>query len=256
MSGKRFFSAVSETQAVSEAAAELGVPAAELAYQVRQGALRPGRVVIQVDPLAPRRAAPVPGATPAAQAVPAPPSRAAAEHPLRALPSREEHEVGGDEPPEGPFPATGAEGARRAAAALVALSGLAVEVGVSQTAEDLQVELSGSGRTALVARNGELLRTAEYLLRRMVRELPEEGLRLDSGGFRVQREEALRQRAAAVAEEVRRSGQAVSLEGLDPAERRIVHMAILGEEGVRSASEGEGERRRLTILPADQPASR
>ena len=272
MNGKRFFSAASESQAVSEAAAELGIPAAELAYQVRQGALRPGRVVIVVDLEAPRRS---PAAPPAAEeprrerlakAADTPQVRhagapeIAAERPRfgRPEPARGvAPEVASEaawqvEVPEEGLPATGVDGARRAAAALVALTGLDLAVEAREAEGGLRVELAGAGRDALVAQDGELLKAAEYLLRRMVRDLPEEGLTLDSGGFRAEREEALRRRAAAAAEQVRRSGAPLSLPGLDAAERRVVHLAILAEEGVRSQSEGEGESRRLTILPAAQ----
>ena len=264
MNGKRFFSAASESQAVSEAAAELGVPAAELAYEVRQGTLRPGRVVIVVDLAAPRRAAAPPQAAEgprrerlakAADGAAAPravaPERAERPRLARPEPSRQVPEVSWEPAgPEEELPASGVDGARRAAAALVALAGLDLVVEAREAEGSLQVELAGAGRDALVAHGGELLKAAEYLLRRMVRDLPEEGLTLDSGGFRAEREEALRRRAAAAAEQVRRSGEPLSLTGLDAAERRVVHMAILAEAGVRSQSEGEGESRRLTILPA------
>jgi spoIIIJ-associated protein len=266
MNGKRFFSAASESQAVSEASAELGIPAAELAYQVRQGTLRPGRVVIVVDLEAPRRE---PAAPPAAEenrrerlaragGAPEPrhadaggrgEERARAPRPASTGEPSSSGVAEVEEVADGELPATGLDGARRAAAALVALSGLELAVEAREAEGGLQVELAGPGREALVARGGELLKAAEYLVRRMVRDLPEEGLTLDSGGFRAEREEALRQRAAAAAAEVRRTGAPLALEGLDAAERRVVHMAILAEDGVRSQSEGEGERRRLTIVP-------
>src|SRR5687767_15040473 len=79
MSGRRrFFSGTSESQAAIEAATALGVPVTELAYRAmdRRGALRPGRVVIEVDPDNPRRPAEAAiaavGAAPAGQGAPAP----------------------------------------------------------------------------------------------------------------------------------------------------------------------------------------
>jgi spoIIIJ-associated protein len=260
VSGKRFFSGASETQAVMDAAAQLGVPPSELAYQLRQGALRPGRVVIEVDPAAPRRPA-----TPAAPTGARPARPRPAEWQGRADPPTPRRERGPDQvagaetgaelESEGALPAIGPAGARAAAMALVQLSGLTLDGEVREGADGLLVELDGPGRPALVGRNGELLRMFEYLLRRMVRDLPEDGLSADSAGFQAGRKRALRERATAAAEEVRRTGQPVSLEGLDAGERRTVHMALLGEPGVRSASEGEGEQRRLRILPAEQPSS-
>ena len=266
---RRFFSGTSESQAAIEAAAALGVPVSELAYRPvdKRGALRPGRVVIEVDPDNPRRAAEA-VAPPAAPVAAPPPPRMAP--PERREPPRDtgwSRREGGDErrrdrprfddgPEEvlataGPEPApslSGAAGAREAAAAVVALSGLELEPAVAE-GEPLQVELGGHDRPALVARQGELLRSFEYLLRRMVRDLPEGGLTADSGGFRAEREEALRGRAVAAAEEVRRSGEAVTFEPLGAAERRIVHLAIQEEAGVASASEGAGDTKRVRVFP-------
>ena len=256
MNGKRFFSAASESQAVIEAAAELGVPPAELAYVVRQGALRQGRVVIVVDTQAPRRPpTPPPAEAPRGERLArdrpgeghgAPGPRAGRPPGAREPQSRE----AGPEAPAEPHPATGADGARRAAQAVIALVGLDLTSDVGVSDGGLRVELSGPGRESLVAQGGELLRTAEYLLRRMVRDLPEDGLTLDSEGFRAEREGALRRRAAAAAEEVRSSGEATLLEPLGAAERRIVHLAIADEPGVASESEGTGESKRVRIRPA------
>ena len=90
----------------------------------------------------------------------------------------------------------------------------------------------------------------------MIRELPTGGLVLDSGGFREERTRTLRRRAAAAAEEVRRSGEAVVFEPLPAAERRILHLAVESEPGVASASEGEGERRSVRIVPRHEASAR
>jgi len=150
-------------------------------------------------------------------------------------------------------PLTGVDGAIAAATAVAALAGLRVsafgELVATAEGDEVRVELAGAGRQALLARQGELLRTCEHLARRMVRDLPAGGLNLDSGGFREERTRTLRRRAAAAAEEVRRSGEAVVFEPLPAAERRILHLAVEGEPGVASESEGEGERRSVRILP-------
>jgi spoIIIJ-associated protein len=283
MSGKRrFFSGTSESQAAIEAAAALGVPVTELAYRLvdKRGALRPGRVVIEVDPDHPRRAeAPVaPGASAAGVApasLPAP-QRQGVPSPSPAQDRREEPgwrqrrdgdasgwsqrsgqgPRAGDEvvlavaSPEASLPLSGEAGAAEAARALAALAALEVEPRVQLFDESVQVDLAGAAAPRLAERQGELLRAFEYLLRRMVRELPEGGLVADSGGFRAEREATLRRRAAAAAEAVRSSGEPVVFEPLPAAERRIVHIVVQAEPGVASASEGDGEAKRLRIFRA------
>jgi spoIIIJ-associated protein len=262
MSARRFFSAETEAQAVLEAAGELGLSPGELAYRrvdKKHGALRRSRIVIEVDPLRPRREPPalVPPTMPASPAprAPSPPAGIDArplsgrrESPLR------EPEVEGRwvAPPVDPRTG-GLAGALAGAAALAELAGLRLDARAvaaqGEEGEELRVDVQGPDGSLLLAHQGEVLRSSEYLLRRMVRELPEGGLVLDSGGYRAERQAMLERRAAAAADEVRRSGQPVILEPLPAAERRIVHLAIQREEAVASQSEGDGDLRRVRVIP-------
>lgn len=278
MSGpaRKFFSADTETLAVMEAAAHFGLAPGEVAYrpvEKKHGFLRRPKAVIEVDPASPRRAVAADAPSPTAPATPSPsasareatrgaapatkpaglPPRHDAPRPRAASEDVTDHPVQ-LEPFAGPL--AGLEGAVAAAQAATALAGVRVtasaEAAASDDSEDeWRVELSGPGRQALLARQGELLHHCEHLARRMVRELPPGGLVLDSGGFREERTRTLRRRAAAAAEEVRRSGEAVVFEPLPAAERRILHLAVESEPGVASASEGEGERRSVRIIPRD-----
>lgn len=274
---KRYFSADTESQAIIDAAEHFGLPPGELAYrpvEKKHGFLRRPRVVIEVDPANPRRTAPAPAPEPRAAAAGGPqhPPAAGRSGSAEAAPAvRREHAPallrGEGTRREGPATwergagfakATGAAGAVETAQAVVALGALPLEVAAHEVegpdGGELRVELRGPGRPALVARQGELLRACEYLLRRMVRELPAGGLSVDSDGFREQRDESLRKRALAAAAEVRRSGEPVLFEPLPAAERRILHLAIQAEPGVASASEGEGELRRVRVSVGPEPS--
>jgi spoIIIJ-associated protein len=272
---RRFFSGDTETLAVMEAAAHFGLTPAELAYrpvEKKHGFLRRPKVVIEVDTASPRRAVAT-SAPPAERQIAAPtrPAKAALPQSARGgdpatAPAAPRPRLGPPGPSAGwdsqrpvdlePFGGqlTGLDGAIAAAAAVTALAGLRMsasgELVATPDGDEVRVELAGAGRQALLARQGELLRTCEHLARRMVRDLPAGGLNLDSGGFREERTRTLRRRAAAAAEEVRRSGEAVIFEPLPAAERRILHLAVEGEPGVASASEGEGDRRSVRIFPA------
>ena len=93
----------------------------------------------------------------------------------------------------------------------------------------------------------EVLQALEHILRRVAGVHGPAELRLRSEAYRAQREEALRRTAREAAVEVRRDGVPRTVDCRNSYERRIVHMALAGEAGVRTRSEGMGEARRLLV---------
>ena len=74
-------------------------------------------------------------------------------------------------------------------------------------------------------------------------------LRVDVGGYRVRRREALGRFAAQVADEVQRTGEARALEPMSSSDRKIVHEALVDVDGVTTRSEGDDPNRRMIIDP-------
>lgn len=74
-------------------------------------------------------------------------------------------------------------------------------------------------------------------------------LMLDVGGFRAKRRADLTALAGETAARVVQSGQPERLSPMNPFERKVVHDAIAGVDGVRSESEGEEPHRRVVVLP-------
>ncbi len=74
---------------------------------------------------------------------------------------------------------------------------------------------------------------------------------VDVEGYRRRREQNLVDLALEIAAEVRDTGDVITLEPMPAAERRIVHLALEDEEGVRTESVGSGDRRQVEILPDD-----
>ena len=74
--------------------------------------------------------------------------------------------------------------------------------------------------------------------------------RIDVGGYRERRREALARFAVSVADEVRSTGVQKALEPMNAADRKVVHDTINELDGVATTSEGEEPHRRVVILPA------
>lgn len=72
---------------------------------------------------------------------------------------------------------------------------------------------------------------------------------IDIENYREKREDILTDLARKMANEVRRSGKARSLEPMNPFERRLIHIALQDEDGIETRSEGEGVYRKVRIVP-------
>lgn len=144
-----------------------------------------------------------------------------------------------------------------AAAAFV--KGLADALGTSATTEvvadgnELEVRLSGADLGLLIGPGGRTLAAVQDLARVAAQRRlgdHETRLKVDVAGYREKRREALEKFARAVADDVISSGRAKALEPMSSADRKIVHDAITGIDGVTSRSDGDDPARRVVISPA------
>lgn len=116
----------------------------------------------------------------------------------------------------------------------------------------IYVNLTGPDRPFLLSSSASLLNSIEYLLNRIFRAGKDEtpGILLDSDRYRQHREAELVLLAQMASKKVIASRRPLNLQPMVPRERRIVHIALSGIEGVRSQSEGEGDNRSITIYPS------
>lgn len=113
------------------------------------------------------------------------------------------------------------------------------------------VSIVGASLPQLVGDKGEVLEALQELTRLAVyRETGERSrLMLDISGHRASRREALEAQATEVIEEVKKTGERVSMEPMSPFERKVVHDAVAAA-GLTSESEGAEPRRYVVVLPA------
>lgn len=129
-----------------------------------------------------------------------------------------------------------------------------VQVLKDMTAEDdraFVLNIVGDDLGILIGRRGETLRDLEYLTRLLVAQKIGKPARLvvDVEGYRTRRERVLNELAKRMAERVQSNRQPITLEAMPPNERRIVHMALRDHPSVTTQSIGEGDHRRVMILP-------
>jgi spoIIIJ-associated protein len=116
----------------------------------------------------------------------------------------------------------------------------------------LSVNFAGPDRSLLLSNSASLLNSIEYLLDRVFRTDKDEapGILVDSDRYRQHREAELVLLAQMASQKVISLRKPLSLQPMIPRERRIVHLALSGIEGVRTQSNGEGDNRSITIYPS------
>jgi spoIIIJ-associated protein len=116
------------------------------------------------------------------------------------------------------------------------------------------VAFSGEDEPLLLERNAELLLALEYIAHRWLKLDPRlhDRVRFDCGGYRAERLDELKLSARVAAQRVRETGEAFRFNPMSSRERRLIHLELAGAAGVRTMSEGSGDRRQLVIYPASK----
>ncbi len=139
---------------------------------------------------------------------------------------------------------------------LLDMEGARVDVRRAEPARDEEdppwlIDVRGPGVDALVGRHGETLAALQYITRLIVGREMEEWVHLvvDVDGFKARREKSLRSLARRLAQQAVETNRTVTLEPMPPHERRIIHLELRNHSRVKTQSIGEGERRKVTIIP-------
>lgn len=111
--------------------------------------------------------------------------------------------------------------------------------------------LDGDGLGVAIGRRGETLDALQYLTSLVINRIEGDYLRIsiDVGDYRKKREETLVALANKIASQALKHGRNVTLEPMNPYERRIIHSAVQPIEGVTSRSIGEEPNRKVIICP-------
>ena len=126
-----------------------------------------------------------------------------------------------------------------------------VETRPGDEPETLILNIEGNDLGVLIGRRGETLHDLEFITRLLVQQRTQGMVKLtvDVENYRARRERQLRELATRMGERVETSKQPITLEAMPPNERRIVHLALRDHAAITTQSIGEGEHRRVMILP-------
>ena len=133
---------------------------------------------------------------------------------------------------------------------LTHLMGVEVEVAVGTDEEkNVFVQMTGDTLGILIGRRGETLDALQYLTSLRINRGQEGYTRvtLDTENYRAKREDTLIRLANRMANRAVKTGRKVSLEAMNPYERRIIHSALQANDAVDTHSEGEEPNRHVVI---------
>ena len=113
----------------------------------------------------------------------------------------------------------------------------------------LCVNMKGEHMGILIGKRGQTLDSLQYLANRVANKHQEGYVRvkLDTENYRARREETLRHLAKNIAHKVKRTRRPVSLEPMNPYERRVIHSALQSDPYVTTHSEGEDPYRKVVV---------
>src|SRR3982074_1151198 len=153
--------------------------------------------------------------------------------------------------------------AREVVAELLYKMGITAQVTIKKADEPVMIDVAGDNLGLLIGWRGETLPACQTVVNLILNEGRADRRRLvvDVEHYRNRREETVKEMALRLADRVRRSGGPVMMDPMQSYERRIVHITLEKEPGIRTESQGEEPNRRVAILPegvstARRPAER
>lgn len=136
---------------------------------------------------------------------------------------------------------------------LLGLMGVQSKVEVLSEELPLGLNINGDDLGILIGRRGQTLAALEYVIklivvRRLKTWVP---LTVDVGGYKKQRRDSLQKLALYLAEQVKSRRRAMPMEPMPADERRIIHLALADHPDVTTQSIGDGEDRKVVVLPRE-----
>lgn len=132
---------------------------------------------------------------------------------------------------------------------IIPLMGVDAKIDIRESIDALDIEISGENMGLIIGRRGETLDALQYLTSIVVNKDKEEYTRvtIDTEGYRKKRTEVLEKLAHKVAEKVIRNGRSMTLEPMNPFERRVIHATLQDNEKIFTSSVGDDPQRRVVV---------
>ena len=117
----------------------------------------------------------------------------------------------------------------------------------------IKISFNGENLGYLIGNHGKHLESLQYVFSLILRKKFEEGVEyrvlMDVGGYKEERNKKIERMALQKADDARILGEPIELDPMSPSDRRVVHMALQVFDDIKTESVGEGNDRRVKIIP-------
>ncbi len=131
---------------------------------------------------------------------------------------------------------------------------VAIDIQYDEVGKTMDIELSGEEMGVLIGKRGQTLDSLQYLVSLVVNKEADEYIRVkvDTEDYRARRKETLENLAKNIAYKVKKTRRPVSLEPMNPYERRIIHSALQNDKYISTHSEGDEPFRKVVVTYKDR----
>ena len=124
-----------------------------------------------------------------------------------------------------------------------------IDIRLNEENSMLEIDIKGEEMGVLIGKRGQTLDSLQYLVSLVINKHSEDyvKVKLDTENYRARRKETLETLAKNISYKVKRTRKSVTLEPMNPYERRIIHSALQNDKFVETYSEGEEPYRKVVI---------
>jgi spoIIIJ-associated protein len=121
---------------------------------------------------------------------------------------------------------------------------------------DIHIEITGNDTARIIGKRGQTLSALQLLASRVLNRAGQERryVSVDAEGYRSRRDNSLAAMAKRLGKQAISDGKIITFEPMSPRDRRVVHLALAKFDGVITKSDGEGDDRRVQIIPVRRGA--
>jgi spoIIIJ-associated protein len=187
---------------------------------------------------------------PATRPVQPPPVEKPATRPVP-LPPAENQEAQPVRPPA-VYDAEFAQKARELLVGILIRMDLEYPVTIEETEDAIRLNIQGECSGLLIGKHGQNLDAIQYIVNKALHKGNNGGkpVVIDIEAYRKRREESLVTLAAKLGEKVKKTRKAVTVSNMNAHDRRIIHLALQNDSALVTKSRGEGEYRKIVIMPS------